>query len=400
MNKTKLNPQQRGYKKAVAGVIITGAAAFSMEYCLQPVISKIAVTFLLNPAQASIAVSAAMLGMALTLLVLTSFTGQLPRRKMLAGSLAVSSLVLFTAGMVQSFAAVVALRFVQGCILALVPVLSMAYVNEEFAPENTGFGIGMYVCGTTLGGLSGRILTSILTDYTGWQHAVMCLSLLTVAAGAAVWFLLPQEHNYVRKHSKGFNTEIFAKENKKLFLLCSAAFFMMGSFVSVYNFITYVLTDAPYNLSQSVIGFLFAVQLFGTFSSAAAGKFTARYGSGSVISFCLLLLAAGAGITVHHLLVIKIIGLAILTIGLFGAHASASGWCGQLVKNGKAAAGSLYMFCYYSGASILGSLGGIFYSSFGWGGVAAMSALAALLAFAVVRLVMAEHAVLCAGCKN
>lgn len=65
MNKTKLNPQQRGYKKAVAGVIITGAAAFSMEYCLQPVISKIAVTFLLNPAQASIAVSAAMLGMAL-----------------------------------------------------------------------------------------------------------------------------------------------------------------------------------------------------------------------------------------------------------------------------------------------------------------------------------------------
>ena len=382
MNKTKLNPQQRGYKKAVAGVIITGAAAFSMEYCLQPVISKIAVTFLLNPAQASIAVSAAMLGMALTLLVLTSFTGQLPRRKMLAGSLAVSSLVLFTAGMVQSFAAVVALRFVQGCILALVPVLSMAYVNEEFAPENTGFGIGMYVCGTTLGGLSGRILTSILTDYT------------------AVWFLLPQEHNYVRKHSKGFNTEIFAKENKKLFLLCSAAFFMMGSFVSVYNFITYVLTDAPYNLSQSVIGFLFAVQLFGTFSSAAAGKFTARYGSGSVISFCLLLLAAGAGITVHHLLVIKIIGLAILTIGLFGAHASASGWCGQLVKNGKAAAGSLYMFCYYSGASILGSLGGIFYGSFGWGGVAAMSALAALLAFAVVRLVMAEHAVLCAGCKN
>lgn len=182
--------------------------------------------------------------------------------------------------------------------------------------------------------------------------------------------------------------------------MCAAAFFMMGSFVSVYNFIAYVLKDAPYNLSQSVIGFLFTVQLFGTFSSAAAGKFTARYGSGSVISFCLLLLAAGAGITVHHLLVIKIIGLAILTIGLFGAHASASGWCGQLVKNGKAAAGSLYMFCYYSGASILGSLGGIFYSSFGWGGAAAMSVLAALLAFAAVRLVMKEPVVLCTGCKN
>lgn len=230
MNETKLNPQQRGYKRAVAGVIITGAAAFSMEYCLQPVISKIAVTFLLNPAQASIAVSAAMLGMAVTLLLLTSFTEQLPRRKMLAGSLVVSSLVLFTVGMMQSFAAVVALRFVQGCILALVPVLSMAYVNEEFAPENTGFGIGVYVCGTTLGGLSGRILTSILADYTGWQHAVMFLSLLEVAAGAAVWFLLPQENNYVRKRSKGFNAEIFAKENKKIILVVCRCVFYDGQF--------------------------------------------------------------------------------------------------------------------------------------------------------------------------
>ena len=80
MNTAKLNPQSKNYFRALAAVIITGMAAFSMEYCLQPVISKIAATFELNPAQASLAVSAAMIGMALTLFVLTSFADRLPRR--------------------------------------------------------------------------------------------------------------------------------------------------------------------------------------------------------------------------------------------------------------------------------------------------------------------------------
>lgn len=391
MDTNKLNPQSKNYFRALAAIIIAGAAAFAMEYCLQPVISKIAATFALNPAQASLAVSAAMLGMALTLLVLTSFADRLPRRGLLAGSLIISSAVLLGVGFTHSFAAVVALRFVQGCILALVPVLAMAYVNEEFDAAKTGFGIGMYVCGTTLGGLSGRILASVLTDFGGWQFAVMALSLLSVLAGVLVWVLLPAGRNFTPGHAHGFAAGIFNRANKKLFYLFAAAFFMMGSFVAVYNFIAYVLKDAPYNLSQSVIGFLFAVQLCGTFSSAAAGKLTAKYGNANIISLCLLLLAAGALLTLHGLLAVKIIGLAVLTVGLFGAHASASGWCGRLVKTGKAAAGSLYMFSYYSGASILGSLGGVFYGSFGWGGVTAMSVAASALALAAVRLAMAKN---------
>ena len=390
MDTTKLTPQSKNYFRALAAIIITGMAAFSMEYCLQPVISKIAITFALNPAQASLAVSAAMLGMALTLLALTSFADRLPRRKLLAGSLIISSTVLLGVGFTQSFAAVVALRFIQGCILAMVPVLAMAYVNEEFDSTKTGFGIGMYVCGTTLGGLSGRILASVLTDFAGWQFAVMALSALSVLAGILVWVLLPQEHNFSPNHTKGFTVGVFNRSNKKLFYLCFAAFCMMGSFVAVYNFIAYVLKDAPYNLSQSVIGFLFAVQLFGTFSSAAAGKLNSKFGNGTIICSCLFLLSIGAVLTTHSLLIVKIAGLAVLTLGLFGAHASASGWCGKLVENGKAAAGSLYMFSYYSGASILGSLGGIFYSSFGWSGVAGMSVFSAALAFTAVRVAMAK----------
>lgn len=372
---------QSAYKKATAAIMLAGAAAFSMEYCLQPVISRIAATFALSAAQASLPVSAAMFGMALTLLALTAFADRLPRRKLLTASLIVSSLVMSGIVFTASFYAVV----------ALVPVLAMAYVNEEFGPQNVSAGIGMYVCGTTLGGLSGRILASILTDFFSWQVAVAILSIIAALIGILVYILLPYEQHALKKQSSGFSTEVFSKENKNLFYLCAAAFCMIGSFVAVYNFIAYVLINAPYNLSQSVIGFLFAVQLFGTFSSALAGRLGARYSARKTIAAFLALLAFGAILTLHEALIIKIDGLSILTIGLFGAHSSACGWSASLIKNGKAAAGSLYMFCYYSGASILGSLGGVFYARLGWHGVVFMSAAAALLALGLLSCIIQHN---------
>ena len=124
-----------------------------------------------------------------------------------------------------------------------------------------------------------------------------------------------------------------------------------------------------------------------------------RHSSSKIISICLAFLAGGALLTVHHLLVIKILGLALLTAGLFGAHAAASGWCGQLAAD-KAAAGSLYMFSYYSGASVLGSLGGLFYSSLGWPGVVAMAVLAAAAAGAAVHFIAAAPRAKYAVCKE
>ena len=49
------------------------------------------------------------------------------------------------------------------------------------------------------------------------------------------------------------------------------------------------------------------------------------------------------------------------------------------------------MFCYYSGASILGSLGGVFYARLGWQGVVFMSAAAALLALGLLSCIIQHN---------
>lgn len=62
-------------------------------------------------------------------------------------------------------------------------------------------------------------------------------------------------------------------------------------------------------------------------------------------------------------------GVCCLTVGFFAGHAVASGWVGRLAREAKGQAAALYLLVYYLGSSIMGSIGGHFWASWGWGGV-------------------------------
>jgi YNFM family putative membrane transporter len=71
-----------------------------------------------------------------------------------------------------------------------------------------------------------------------------------------------------------------------------------------------------------------------------------------------------------------------MTFGFFGAHAVVSAWIGVRVRSAKAVASSFYLFFYYSGSSVAGTVAGIFWSAKGWPGVTAI--VGALLTLALV----------------
>lgn len=48
-----------------------------------------------------------------------------------------------------------------------------------------------------------------------------------------------------------------------------------------------------------------------------------------------------------------------------------SSWIGRLAQQAKGQASSLYLFCYYMGSSILGTAGGLAWTSYNWQGVVA-----------------------------
>jgi len=101
---------------------------------------------------------------------------------------------------------------------------------------------------------------------------------------------------------------------------------------------------------------------------------------------------AGAALTLLPPLWCKVTGLALFTFGFFGSHSVASGWVGSTAQTAKAQAASLYLFFYYTGSSVFGTLGGWFWSCFGWFGVTGLILTLILLAFPLTRPLSDEKA--------
>ena len=150
---------------------------------------------------------------------------------------------------------------------------------------------------------------------------------------------------------------------------------MLGVFVALFNYAGFRLAAAPYGLSQTHIGLIFSVYLFGMVASPAAGALADRWGRGPVLVGGVALMSAGVVLTLAAPLWAVIAGIAVLTFGFFVAHAVASGWVGQLALHSKGHASSLYLLAYYAGSSVLGSAGGWFWEHGRWPTLVAFSLL-------------------------
>jgi YNFM family putative membrane transporter len=144
----------------------------------------------------------------------------------------------------------------------------------------------------------------------------------------------------------------------------------MGSFVTIYNYIGYRLLAPPYSLSQTAVGTIFTVYLVGIGSSAWLGDLGGRIGRGRLLWVTIVIMLAGVAATFARPLATIVAGIALLTFGFFAAHSIVSSWVGLRAHHARAQASSLYLFFYYTGSAIAGSVGGFFWTAGGWRGVA------------------------------
>lgn len=375
---SRITKGSKQYRMALIALFIGSFACFGLEYCVQPVIPVIAQSFDLSPAVASLSVSAGTAGMASAMILIAAFSSRMPRRKVMTVGLILAAILAAIVSVSYYFNMILLCRLLQGILLAGFPTMAIAYINEEFAPEIIGTVVGIYVSGTSIGGLLGRMVLSSLTDVYDWRIALMMLSIGYLLMGLAVFFMLPKEkHEIIHEvhHSVSVQLKKILGDfrgiirDKHLIALYSIAMIIMGSFVCAYNFISYVLLAEPYNLSQTTMGMVYLLYLVGTAASTAMGIMSDKIGNGKVIFLNCVLMLLGMLISLGGLLAMKILGMAIFTFGFFGGHSSACSWNGRLHNADKGQLTAMYMLFYYIGGSVFGSLGGIFLADFGWAGI-------------------------------
>jgi MFS family permease len=155
--------------------------------------------------------------------------------------------------------------------------------------------------------------------------------------------------------------------------------------VGVFTWITFHLSAAPFNLGTAALSSLFFVYLIGLVVTPAAGLVITRVGLRAGIGGAICFSICGVLLTLAGSLPIVILGLAMLSSGVFVAQTASQSHLRVAAPAGaKVTAAGLYLTFYYLGGTAAGVVPGLFWRLGKWpacvGFIVAMQLLALTIA--------------------
>ncbi|WP_432944396.1 MFS transporter [Kribbella sp. CA-253562] len=390
-------PGSAGYRRLSVALFAAGLATFAMLYSTQPLLPELATAFDVSAGQSAFSVSLATLGLGVALLIAGPASEVFGRTRLMRWSVVAAAAIAVLCAFAPNWPTLLALRGMQGVALAGLPAVAMAYLREEVHEDSHARASGLYIAGTAVGGMTGRLIAGGLADLGGWRTALGGIAVLGVACAVLLIALLPESRNFTATPASPRNlldqTGKVLKDPALLMLYAIAAT-AMGAFVAVYNASGFRFAAAPYELGPGLASLVFVVYLVGSAASATAGRLADSYGRHLVVPIGCLVTLAGVAITLTHQLALIVLGLAVMTAGFFAVHGVASGWVAaraHATGGGTAQAASLYLFAYYLGSSVFGGLAGAAWTHAAWPGVTAEAS--ALFLLTLMLALMLRHRV-------
>ncbi|HLS26005.1 MAG TPA: MFS transporter [Beutenbergiaceae bacterium] len=351
-------------------LLATGIATFAMIYVVQPLLPLVSLELEINAARASLLLSVSTFAIAVAVLPLARLSERFGRARLIVWGLAAAVGAGVIAALAPSFALLLLARAAQGAALAVVPAAALAWVTENIDGPWITRVAGLYIAGTTVGGMGGRVLGGLIADLLTWRTAMLAVALLGAALTAAAFLLLPRSAGN-RPHRAPRRTTARATRagrdaRMRLYLVAALG---MAMFVGVYNVIAYRTHAPPFLLGTGLVSMFYLTYLAGTLTSSLAGRLERRVGLRTTTLLGMAACLAGVLLTLPNLLGLIWLGLAVLAAGFFMVHAVASANSARL--NPRPSDGSAaYTFAYYFGSSIGGVALGQAWDVGAWGGTA------------------------------
>jgi YNFM family putative membrane transporter len=263
-----------------------GLATFALLYCVQPILPVLSHEFGVSPASSSVSLSISTGMLAIGLLFTGPLSDAIGRKPVMVTALMLASVCTLLSTMMTSWHGILVMRALIGLSLSGVAAVGMTYLSEEIHPSFVAFSMGLYISGNSIGGMSGRLLSGVFTDFFNWRIALAVIGCFALASALMFWKILPESRHFrptsLRPKTLFINFRLHWRDKglPRLFLM---GFLLMGAFVTLFNYIGYRLMLSPWHLNQAVVGLLSVAYLTGTWSSPKAGAMTARYGRGPVL---------------------------------------------------------------------------------------------------------------------
>ncbi|MCQ8278791.1 MFS transporter [Acetobacteraceae bacterium KSS8] len=374
------------YPRLRASLFLAGFATFALLYCVQPLLTVFGDDFHVSAANASLALSLSTGFLAFSIVGTTPLAVRFGRKRVMCVSVISAAVCNLCVAMAPGWTVLLILRAIEGILLGGVPAVAMAHLADEIAPAELGPTMGLYIAGTAIGGFGGRVGIALVSEWGGWRTGMLVTGLVCLAAAVAFTLLLPPARTDHRveagrpRAAPGSSGWVWHLRDGGMLTLFFVGFLGMSCFVTSYNYLGFRLLRPPFSLGQAASGAVFAVYPVGIVASPIAGRLAGRFGPGPVLAAgpCFGLL--GLGLALLPSLPAIMLGLALITAGFFVSHSVASAWVGQRATRDRGHASALYLLWYYVGSSIMGTVGGWFWSRGAWPGVTAFCAGLLLLA--------------------
>ena len=366
---TGLQTGSADYRRANLALAIGGFTCFALLYGTQPVLPQLARDFAVSPGSASLTVAAGTAAMAILLIPLSLIADRYGRERLMRLGLSGAALFSIASALAPNFFLLLLCRACLGAGIAGVPAAAMAYLGEEIVPSARSRAMGIYIAANALGGMSGRFLSALVTDWVNWRYGLAALGVFGALAAFAFWRLLPPARHFA---PRALAPRLLLADLRRVAAdpglpwLFATGFLIMGSFVGLYNYLGFRLSAPPYGLGPAAIGSIFLLYAVGSAASAWAGHAAGRLGQPRIVLLMSVTMALGIVVTLARPLPLIILGVAVFTAGYFAVHAVASGWVGRRAGQRRGLVSALYLSSYYLGSSVIGSAVGWPWSHGGW----------------------------------
>ncbi|MFF4114152.1 MFS transporter [Streptomyces sp. NPDC001714] len=187
-------------------------------------------------------VSAYALGVVVGAPLLAALTARLPRRTVL-----ISLMALFVAGnalsaLAPGYDSLLAARFLSGLPHGAFFGVGAVVATNLVAPERKARSVSLMFMGLTVANIAGVPVATLMGQHLGWRATFLGVSLIGIAAMAAVFFLIRPAH--APAPASGLRGELSALRSLPVWLALATTVVGFGALFSAYSYITPMLTDA------------------------------------------------------------------------------------------------------------------------------------------------------------
>jgi MFS family permease len=348
-------------------IILAGFTAFLDLYSTQPILPVLMSTFGASHFAVSLTVTASTIAVAMFAPVVGRVADLVGRKRVIVGSafaLAAATALSATASTLPQF---ITWRFVQGMVTPGVFAITIAYIHEEWPETHAARGTSAYMSGAVLGGFCGRAVVAVVAASFGWKASFVVLSLINLAAAAAISMWMPKERERLRaldrRHGQSVRRLL---ANAQLIATNAVGFCVLFVQVAVFTYVAFYLSAPPFSLSTAALGWLFTVFLLGAIATPIAGHYVDLRGHRAGMLLGMSIGVAGALATLTPWLPVIVIGLGMVGTGVFVGQATASSYIGAVTEEDRGLAVGIYSTWYYIGGSVGGALPAALWNLGGW----------------------------------